>query len=295
MTRHVNGMLLGLGLAVAVTATQAQDAALHEPFVLASSSAVPMEQAVESTRAALSGAGFEVAGEYSPFSGTHVLVVTSDELRAIAARSEFGGYGAGQRVAVTQVGDNVQVSYVNPVYTALAYRMDDDLTGVAAALETALGRQRAFGSEQGLTGDALRRYQYMIFMPHFDDHVLLAEHADYASAVEQVEKGLAAGAGGTAKVYRIDLPGKEESVFGVAISDGAGADQTVMTVVDFGETKQSAHLPYELLVTGGQVHALHGKYRIALNFPDLGMGTFMQISEAPDGIETSLRAAAGGQ
>jgi hypothetical protein len=33
---------------------------------------------------------------------------------------------------------------------------------------------------------------------------------------------------------------------------------------------------------------IHGKFRIAQSYPDLGMGTFMKISGAPDGIAKGL-------
>ncbi|WP_198264940.1 hypothetical protein [sulfur-oxidizing endosymbiont of Gigantopelta aegis] len=42
--------------------------------------------------------------------------------------------------------------------------------------------------------------------------------------------------------------GKEETVFGVAITKGAGADRTVMGNIDVASVKHSAHLPYEILL-----------------------------------------------
>ncbi len=96
-------------------------------------------------------------------------------------------------------------------------------------------------------------------------------------------------------MYRIDIPGKQESVFGVAIEDPEGGDKVVMETCDIEEFKHTPHLPYELLVSGNRVYALHGKFRIAQSFPDLTMGTFMKISDAPDAIETALAAAAGGK
>ena len=66
-----------------------------------------------------------------------------------------------------------------------------------------------------------------------------------------------------------------------------------MKVTDTAELKHTAHLPYELIVSEGNVQMLHGKFRIAVDFPDLTMGTFMKISGAPDGIEEKLRLIAG--
>jgi hypothetical protein len=93
------------------------------------------------------------------------------------------------------------------------------------------------------------------------------------------------------KVARIDVPGSEQTLFSVAILAGDGADATVMKSTDGHALKHTAHLPYELLVSGKKALMLHGKFRIAQSFPDLTMGTFMKISGAPDGIEKALRQA----
>ena len=48
--------------------------------------------------------------------GATVLVVTSQALWEAAGRSEYGGYGAAQRVSITEVDDQLQVAFTNPVY-----------------------------------------------------------------------------------------------------------------------------------------------------------------------------------
>ena len=92
-------------------------------------------------KTALQGQGFEVVGAYSPYPNATVIVVTSGDLKAKAAKSDFGGYGAIERVAVTKVKDKIQVSYTNPPYWAAAYRMTDNLADVKARLESALGKK----------------------------------------------------------------------------------------------------------------------------------------------------------
>ena len=72
------------------------------------------------------------------------------------------------------------------------------------------------------------------------------------------------------------------------------ADANVMKEVDFKPLRSTGHLPYELLVSKGEVYALHAKFRIAVNFPDLSMmgeHSFMRIRCAPDSIEKALKAA----
>jgi len=286
-----------LALILGVGAAQAQDAVL-KPFVLASKGAGAVADKVAASIAALQANGFSVVGSYSPYGDTTIIVVTSDELKNTAAKSELGGFGAAQRVSVTKVGDEVQVSYTNPAYMANGYRMSGDLPVTAAKLQAALGKLEEFGAA-GLSAAKLRKYHYMIGMEYFDEPSTLAEYASHEEALKALETNLAAGKGGVAKVYRVDVPGKKESVFGVAMKGGADKymdDQYIMSVIDFKEVKSAAHLPYEILVSDKKILALYARFRIALDFPDLkmaGQNSFMKIMESPEAIRKALVAAAG--
>ena len=266
-----------------------------KPYVLAWSGAGTIEKKLGEVKAAVAQHGFQVAGEYSPYKGAHVVVVTSDALRKSAAKSDFGAYGAAVRISLTEVGNNLEIAYINPLYLAEVYRMKESLSAAAAGLEKALGKKTEFGSKEGLKASKLRKYHYMIMMPYFTDQIKLASYGSQEEAIKEVEANLAAHKGGTVKVYRVDIPGKKESVFGVGISEGDGADARVMKVVDIGDPKHTAHLPYEVVVSDGSVYMLHGKFRIAIDFPDLTMGTFMKISGAPSAIEEKLELVAGGK
>jgi hypothetical protein len=266
-----------------------------KPYVLAWSGAGTIDKKLGEVKTAVAGQGFQVVGEYSPYKGAHIVVVTSDALKKDAAKSEFGAYGAAVRISLTQAGDNLQIAYTNPLYMAEAYRMKAVLSDVATGLEKALGKKSDFGSKDGLKANKLRKYHYMIMMPYFTDQIKLASYGSQEEALKTVEANLATHTGGAIKIYRIDLPGKKESVFGVALSEGDGADAKVMKVVDAGDIKHTAHLPYEIVVSDGSVYMLHGKFRIAIDFPDLTMGTFMKISGAPSAIEEKLKLVAGGK
>ena len=286
----VSMVLAGLVLSMAAMA-QAEGL---KPFVLgAEPQQTDLEQAAAAVKTSLQGQGFEVAGSYAPYPNAVVIVVTSDALKANAAKSDFGGYGAAMRVAVTKVKDKLQVSYTNPPYWATAYRMQGNLEDVKTKLEAALGKQKEYGSQDGITEKKLRKYNYMMGMAKFDslgDHEL-ATFKTYQEAVNAVEAGLAAGKTGVTKVYRIDVPGKEETVFGVAIAKGKGADKYVMDYIDFADVKSTAHLPYEILVSGNKVYHLFAKFRIAISFPDLSMmgsNSFMSIMSAPGAIKDAL-------
>ena len=275
-----------------VSSAGAEDPVL-KPYVLAWTGAGTIGKKLGEVKASVTAQGFQVVGEYSPYKGAHVVVATSDALRKNASKSDFGAYGAAVRISLTESGGSLQISYMNPLYMAEAYRMKDSLSAVAAGLEKALGKKSEFGSKEGLKASKLRKYHYMIMMPYFTDQVKLAAYGSQEEAVKMVETNLAAHKGGTVKVYRVDLPDKKESVFGIGLSEGDGADAAVMKVVDMGELKHTAHLPYEIVVSNGSVNMLHGKFRIAVDFPDLTMGTFMKISGAPSAIEEKLRLVAG--
>jgi len=292
--------LSSLVLALAATLAFAQDAPL-KPFVLASKASGDVAQKVEATKAALTGAGFTVAGSYTPFANTTIIAVTNDELRSTAAKSEQGGFGAALRVAVVKVKDEVQVSYTNPPYWASAYRLKGDLKETGAKLQAALGRVEEFGA-RGLTPDQLRKYHYTFGMEYFDEPSVLGSYASHEDAVKAVEAGLAAGKQGVTKVYRVDVPGKKEVLFGVAMK-GEGDnknmdDKYLMSEIDFKDVKSAAHLPYDVLVADKKVLALYARFRIAISFPDLSMmgaNSFMNIMSSPEAIRKALMLTVGGK
>ncbi len=304
-------MLFGL------TSAMAEDELL-KPFVLASKGPGAVAAKSDAAKAALTANGFTIVGTYSPYPAAMILIVTNDELKKTAAESEHGGFGAAQRVAITKVKNEIQISYTNPVYMANAYRLKGDLKNVYASLEKALGKVEEYGGK-GATANKMRKYHYMFGMEYFDEPSVLAEYPSYEEAVAAVEAALAAKNEGVSKVYRVDVPGKQEALFGVAMAGKPGttkvtkevvpgqdeqygtlmtgapeADQYIMSVIDFNDLKSTAHLPYEILVSGKQVLALYARFRIAINFPTLkmmGSNSFMNIMECPEAIKNTLAKA----
>jgi hypothetical protein len=282
--------------------TAGAEEALLKPFVLGSRGPGSVAEKTAEVKAALTAQGFTIAGEYTPYPDAVVIAVTNDELKSNAAKSEHGGFGAAIRVSVTKVKDEVQVAYTNPVYMANVYRMKGDLAGVAEKLAAAPGKKEEFGAK-GLTAKKLRKYHYMMGMEYFDDPSVLAEYGSFEEATTAVEAGLAAGRGGVTKVYRIDIPEKKEAVFGVAMKGATDADKFmddkfIMSEIDFKDLRATAHLPYEMLVSGNKVYALYARFRIATSFPDLSMmgkNSFMNIMKSPEAIRKALTQAAGGK
>jgi uncharacterized protein (DUF302 family) len=275
----------------------------YKPFVLASNEAGNMAEKITATKEALKKNGFEVVGEYTPYENAHIIVVTNDELKKAAASHDRAGYIAAQRVALTEVNGKIQVSYTYPFYMAKAYRIDSNLQGVTDALKQALGFKEFFGSDKGLKEKKLGKYHYMFGMEYFDDPYELATLKSHEEAVNTVEKNLAANVEGASKIYRIDIPGTSQTLFGVGFKgktddDKSHDDKYIMSEIDFKDIRSTAHLPYELLVDGNKVEALHARFRIAINFPDLSMmgsHSFMNIMSTPKAINKVLTAVAGGE
>ncbi|MDA3837456.1 MAG: hypothetical protein PF574_00560 [Candidatus Delongbacteria bacterium] len=269
----------------------------YKPFILAFQESGNIDSIALKTKAKLMEAGFEISGEYSPYAKSKIIIITNDVLKGLAGKTKYGGFGAAQRVSLTELNGSVQVSYTNPVYMFHAYQMMGNIKPVYENLKKALGFIKEYGPDDGLEAEDIEDYHYKIMMPYFDDFLELEEYDTYEQAISMVEKGLKAKAGGTSKIYRIDIPGKKVSVFGVSLSVGEGSDKFVMEEIDFKKTRSTAHLPYEMMVIGNEVIALHAKFRIAINFPDLSMmgsHSFMGIMGAPGDIEDALEMVARG-
>jgi len=147
-----------------------------------------------------------------------------------------------------------------------------------------------------MTAKKLRKYHYMIGMQYFDDPSELGAFDSHEAAVAAVEKGLANPDDALTQVYRIDIPGTDQTVFGVGMKsnheDNVALDETFqIEVVDFEGCKKRAYFPYEVLVKGKEVEALHMRFRMAVHFPNLSMmGShgFTKIMSSPGMIEDAL-------
>lgn len=274
-----------------------------KPFVLGKTPPGNIDAVVEYTKVQLTDQGFTIVGSYTPYPNATVICASHPALTAAAAKAENGGFGAAQRVAVTEVNGALQTTYMNPAYLGTAYGLGK-LETVSAGLADALGHEQEFGAE-GIKEEKLGpgKYHYKMLMPYFTDIDVLNTYPDYETGVKTVEANLAAGKGGTVKVYRIDLPGQEVSVFGVGIPQGDGpdsgakdTDKEIMDIIDYRDIRSTAYLPYELMVQGNQAIALRGRYRIAVHFPDTSMAGshgFTAIMSAPGGIKNALEVVAG--
>lgn len=80
---------------------------------------------------------------------------------------------------------------------------------------------------------------------------------------------------------------KKVAVFGVGLLDSEDGEKHFLPII--GEDHIAA-MPYDIILQGNEVSMLHGKYRFALYWPELTMGTFMKIMSTPGDVEDFMQA-----
>ena len=287
---------LFLLVSVMITA-QAQ---VLKPYTLGTTTDRSVAEGKDMVVKALKAQGLEVLGTYDNVHTEAAVVVFSSE-DLLASVGEIGGltgFASALKVAVTREDGKTVVSYTTPMYWGNAYFRDDfdKVERVYAALNGKLKSAMeeigpysglAFGSEKGLSPKKLQTYKYMFGMPDFDDTVLLGEFKDFDAAVTHIDSRVMNGVKDMVLVYKVSVPGRDLVLYGFGLS-GAQGEQGFMPKIDIGAHKHTAFLPYDILVMNNEVHMLHGRYRIALSFPDLTMGTFTRIMSTPGYIEDTF-------
>ena len=246
--------------------------------------------------------GIKVVGQYQPSNdkNRYIIIFTSSEIEsAIKKTGGLTGFAATLRIGITSESGKTIVSYTNPIYWGNAYfRADFDkvasnyseltehLQKAMKASGTFVGK--TFGSKLGLSEKDLRKYHYMMAMPYFEDVVELGSFENYSSAINKIENSIKKGIPAVKMVSKVSIPGKELTLYNFALS-GEKGESKFLPIIDIGQPKHTAFLPYEVLVMGNKVVMLHGRYRIALSFPDLTMMTFTKIMSTPGDIESLMK------
>lgn len=252
---------------------------------------------VDGARKKLQAAGFRVVGVHAPPGVPQAAVVVVIDAAFLEAVRRLGGQaiiGAGIRIGVHADG---RLSYINPDYWYRAYfrRKFDvaakDVTALAIRLAKTLGRRGEFGGDVPAT--ELPTYRYLLGMEQFDsDKTELTTYRSFEAALQAVQANLARRVAHTSKVYEIIMPDKKLAVFGVAMNDPKRGEGWW---VKKAGPEHIAALPWELYIVNGKVYALYARYRTALAWPALSMGSFMAISDHPDTAHEMLTRVAGGQ
>jgi hypothetical protein len=254
------------------------------------------QSAATAVEGKLKSGGFKVVGKYFPktLAGYGVVIATDeamlDEVGSVGGPAVLG---AAIRVGVKADGS---VAYTNPDYWYRAYfrksfaKKEEAVKAMQERLQNALGAGKGLGGDEG--AGSLTNYRYMIGMERLDSYKnKLAEYGSFAEALKTVRDNLAKGAGKTTKVYEVVMADRKLAVFGVAMNDSDSSDGDWIKKIDM--QNNIAGLPYEVYIVNNEVSSPHGRFRIALAFPDVGMGQFMRISSLPNTILETMGTVAG--
>jgi hypothetical protein len=247
----------------------------------------------------LKAGGFDVIGTYHPGNNDKQLVIcfTNHSLKALSLQfPDRGALASVLKASVMNENGKSVLSILNPEYMFLAYwgkqlnGQDDQLSALSESvtnLFSKIGTLEVFGGS--VDKDDLPGYHYKIFMPYFTDPDELATYASFDEGLAIIRKNLADHKMNTQQVFEQVFPDKKIAVFGVGLMDPATGEAHFLPII--GESHIAA-MPYEIILQGDKATALPGKYRLALYWPGLTMGTFMKIMKTPGQIKNTLEAVA---
>jgi uncharacterized protein (DUF302 family) len=266
------------------------------PYIEIGKSNKNIQQVSDDILAVLNENSFTVLGTYNPSNkkSLKVIVFTRPDIKNTVVKvADRGALAAAFKVGLVQKNGEVTISYTNPDYFFRAYLRDsygqykstfenfsDDLR---TTFEVVGKDFTPFGG--GIEADKLKKYHYKIMMPYFTDPVTLNEFSSFEEGLSVIENNLKAKKGETIEVYKILYRSEKVAVFGVGLRNQEEGEAHFLPII--GEDHIAA-MPYEIILQGKTATMLHGKYRIALHWPDLTMGTFMKIMSTPGDIEDAL-------
>lgn len=268
------------------------------PYILVGESSNTLNETEQKVTNALKASGFEILGQYNPENNQtlKVIVYSRKDLQQISLKvKDRGALAAALKVGLKADGPGTTISYLNPEYLFQAYLRDsyDDhkvgLIKVSSDVKQALSplgnKNTGFGGS--MTAEDLREYHYKIMMPYFTDPVELKEFSSFEEGVKTIENNLKSQKGATKMVYSLTFSDQKVAVFGIAFLDEEKGEKQFLPII--GEDHLAA-MPYEIIIQGKKATMLHGRYRLALHWPELTMGTFMKIRNTPGDYKDAFEA-----
>ncbi len=268
------------------------------PYIKVGETTNTMQQTSEAVINALTNHSFTILGKYNPENKKtlQVIAFTSEALKNTVVKvSDRGALGVACKIGLVEKDGKITVSYTNPDYFLRAYMQSNYVTfksvfqKFSTDLKTALtdvGTEfKSFGG--AIAANKIKKYHYKIMMPYFTDPVELNEYANFEEGLKIIETNLKNRKANTVLVYKVIYPNEKVAVFGIGLQSKEDGESYFLPKI--GEENIAA-MPYEIILQGKTVTMLHGKYRLALSWPELSMGTFMKIMSTPGDIEDTLEA-----
>ncbi|MBT8271448.1 MAG: hypothetical protein HKO90_11185 [Flavobacteriaceae bacterium] len=291
MNKLIYVVILSLGIS---TYSFTQELA---PYIKVGTVNASVEEVSKSVMEALKSEEFFILGSYNPAKKKNlkVIVFSRADLSSRAVKViDRGALAAPMKIGLIDSEGNTEVSYTNPEYLTRAY-LRDNFTSFSSTISdfhkdlksalSSIGNEfTPFGGT--VKADKLKNYHYKIMMPYFTDPVELAEFDSFEQGLNIVRSNLKSAKGNTRLVYELVYDNAKVAVFGVGLFDPEDGEGHFLPKIGEGHV---AALPYEIILQDNVLTMLHGKYRIALHWPDLTMGTFMKIMSTPGDIKDSMK------
>ncbi|MDP2089142.1 MAG: hypothetical protein Q8J84_07030 [Flavobacteriaceae bacterium] len=270
------------------------------PYIKVGTSSTPIDEISEMIIDALKDKSFTVLGVYNPENNKNLKVITftrNDLKNTVIKVKDRGALAAILKVALVTKNGITTISYTNPEYIFTAY-LRDDFTKQSTALNKISTNLKesltAFGNEfSGFGGkveqEKLKKYHYKVMMPYFTDPVELKKFSSFEEGLKVIEANLARKKGQTKQVFKLVYTAEKVAIFGIGLENKQNGEAKFLPIIG---QDHAAALPYEMILQDNVLTILHGKYRIALFWPELTMGTFMKIMSTPGDIEDTLKALA---
>ncbi len=241
----------------------------------------------------LEEADFEIIGQYNPQKSNHLFVIayTRDDLKDLSLQFEDrGALAATLKIGFVEKDGKTTISMLNPRYMFYAYFLENTQTYETEFLkisDDAINALKSVGTMMAPFGGKktikqLKKYRYKVLMPYFTSPVKLNKFNSFEEGLSIIQKNLEDQTGGTLKVYEQVFKDKKVAVFGVALHDMDKGENSFLPKI--GEDHIAA-MPYDIILQGKEATMLHGKYRFALYWPELTMGTFMKIMSTPGNVK----------
>ncbi|MWV54283.1 hypothetical protein EKD02_00980 [Chlorobium phaeovibrioides] len=286
-------------LVIQPNAAQADEKGLDiAPYIKVADVASGIDVVSRDVQKSLTNKGFEILGTYSPAQNPKLQVIAytrADLKNAVIKVADRGAMAGVLKVGLVKKGDTVAVSYLNPSYIFNAYlrketpkhqkvlkKVSDD---VRSALVHPGTEPVGFGG--GIRAEKLWKYHYKFMMPYFSDPKELNTFTSFEEGLRTIESNLNANKSSTKEVYRLVFPAQKTAVIGIALMDKENGEAEFLPII--GEENIAA-MPYEIILQNNTVTMLPGRYRIALSWPDLSMGTFMKIMSTPNDIKDMMKS-----
>lgn len=286
-------LVLAFSLSLVLT-TNAQQT--YAPYYKVAEFDTELLEVSKQVKEAITAGGFEVIGEYHPAGNPDLFVIayTNDELGNLSLKfKDRGALASVLKAGLVKKDGKVTLSIINPEYMFFAYwgnqiekRQEAEISAMSESITTLfskMGKLAPFGGR--IEKEELKKYHYKVMMPYFDDPDELAEFSSFEDGLKIIRDNLSIGKGYTVKVYENIFPNKKIAVFGIGLENKEEGEAHFLPII--GED-HIANMPYEIILQDNEATMLAGKYRIALFWPELTMGTFMKIMSTPGKIEDAM-------